>query len=99
MAMRHRPYDVLGAERGVAAEEHLWIGGAHGLRVDLWHVPLVEFDPAVALDPWKRIFLTDGHKDIVAGDRLVGFARGYQAAAAISVVLRLYLLEGDTGQL
>ncbi len=46
---------VLGAEGGIAAEEHLWIGRDERLRVDLGHVPLVEGDAAVALDPWEGV--------------------------------------------
>src|SRR6202022_3748415 len=93
------PDDVLGAERGVAAEEHLRIGRAHGLGIDLGHVPFVEFDAAVALDPGKCILLANRHQDVVAFDGLVRLARGNQAALAPGVILGLHLLKGDAGQL
>ena len=99
VAVRHRPDDVLRAERGVAAEEHLRIGRAQGLGIDLGHVPLVEFDAAVALDPGEGVLLADRDQHVVAGDGLVGFARGHQVAAALGVVLGLHLLEGDAGEL
>ena len=34
-------------------EEHLRMGRGHGLGIDLGHVPLVELDADVALDPGK----------------------------------------------
>ena len=73
--MRHRPDDVLRAERRVAAEEHLRVGRRHGLRVDLGHVPLVELDADVALDPRERVLLADRDQHVVARHVLVGLAR------------------------
>ena len=99
MAVRHRPDDVLRAERGVAAEEHFRIGRDEGLRIDLRHVPLVELDAAVALDPGEGVLLADRDQHVVAGDGLVGFARGHQVAAALGVVFGLHLLEGDADEL
>ena len=99
MAVRHRPDDVLRAERGVAAEEHLRIGRAHGLGIDLRHVPFVEFDAAIALDPGERVLLADRDQHVVAGDGLVGLARRHQVAPALGVVFGLHLLEGDAGEL
>src|SRR5216683_32770 len=99
VAVRHRPDDIFGAERGVATEEHLGIARAHGLGIDLGHVPLVEFDAAVALDPGKGVLLADRHQHVVASNRLVRLARGHQVAPAIGIVLGLHLLEGDAGEL
>src|ERR1700686_7826 len=99
VAVRHRPDDVLRAERGVAAKEHLWIGRPHGLGIDPGHVPLVEFDPAVALDPGERVLLADRHQHVVAGDGLIRFAPRHQVAPALGVVLGLHLLEDDAGEL
>ena len=99
MAVRHRPDDVLRAERGVAAEEHFRIGRAEGLGIDLRHVPLVEFDAAVALDPGEGVLLADRDQHVVAGDGLVRLARGHQIAPALGVVFGLHLLEGDAGEL
>ena len=99
MAVRHRPDDVLRAERGVAAEEDFRIGRGHGLGIDLGHVPLVEFDAAIALDPGERIFLADGDQHVVAGKVLVGLAGRHEIAAALGVAHRLDLLEHDAGEL
>jgi len=44
-------------QRRIAAEEHKWIGGLHGGGIDLGHVPFVELNPNVALDPGKGVFL------------------------------------------
>src|SRR5215212_8653320 len=99
MAVRHRPDDIFRAKRGIAAEEHLRVGRAHGLGIDLRHIPLVEFNPAVALDPRKSVFLADGHQHIIAGNRLVRFARWYETAPAARVVFRPDFLEGNAGEL
>ena len=69
--------------------------GLHGLWVDLGHVPFVEFDADVALDPRERILLADRHQHVVARDVLVGLAGGNEAAATLGVVFGLDLLEGD----
>ena len=84
MAVRDRPDDVLRAERGVAAEEHLRIGRAEGLRIDLGHVPLVELDAAVALDPGEGVLLADRDQHVVAFDGLVGLARRHQVARPLA---------------
>ena len=39
-----------------------------GHLVDHRHVPLVELDAEVALDPGERVLLADGEDDVVAGD-------------------------------
>ena len=98
VAVGHRPDDVLGAERGVAAEEDLRVGGGHGLRVDLGHVPLVEVDADVALDPGERVLLADGDQHVIARNVLVGLAGGNELAAPLGVVLGLDLLEHHAGE-
>src|SRR4051812_15604819 len=55
MAVRDRPDDVLGAERRITAEEHLWVGRRERRGVDLRHIPFVELDAAVALDPGEGV--------------------------------------------
>src|SRR5579862_6558931 len=62
VAVRYRPDDVFGPERGVAAEEYFWIGRRHRRGIDLRHVPLVEIDAAIALDPGEGILLSDGNQ-------------------------------------
>ena len=99
VAVRHRPDDVLRAERRVAAEEDFRIGRSHGLGVDLRHVPFVEVDAAVALDPRERVFLADSDQHVVARKVLIGLAGRYQVAAALGVAHRLDLLEHDAGEL
>src|SRR5580700_6493096 len=99
MAVRHRPDDILRPERGVAAEEHFWIGRGHGRGSDLRHIPLVERDAAIALDPGEGILLSDGDQHVVAGKVLIRLAGRYQIAAAFGVAHRLDLFEDDTGQL
>ncbi len=99
VAVRHRPDDVLRAERRIAAEEDLRIGRREGLRIDLRHVPLVELEPDVALDPGERVLLADRDEHVVAFEMLVRLAGRHQLAAALGVVLGLHLLEGDAGEL
>lgn len=99
VTVRDGPDDVLGAEGGVAAEEHLRICRDESLRIDLGHVPLVELDAAVLFDPGEGVLLADRDQHVVAFEGLVGLARGNEIAAAFGVVLRLHLLEGDAGEL
>src|SRR5215475_1704370 len=74
VAMGNGPDDVLRSERGIAAEENLWMRRSHRFGIHLGHIPLVEFDADVALDPWESVFLTDRDQDIIAGKMLIGFA-------------------------
>src|SRR5262245_2387502 len=99
VAMRYRPDDVLRAERRITAEEDFGIARGHRFRVDLGHVPLVELDADVALDPGKRVLLADRDQHVVAWNMLVGLAAGHQVAPALGVVLGLHLLEYDAGEL
>src|SRR5208282_1827332 len=99
VAVCHRPDDVLRSERGVAAEEPFGMRRGHGRGVDLGHVPLVEFDAAIAFDPGKGVLLADRDQYVIAGKVLVRLAGPHEIAAALAVAHRLDLLEGDAGQL
>ena len=98
VAVGDRPDDVLRAEGGVAAEEHLRMGRGHGLGIDLGHVPLVEFDADVALDPGEGVLLADRDQHVVAGEVLIGLAGRNEVAPALGVVFGLHLLEHDAGE-
>jgi hypothetical protein len=54
------PDDVLRPEGRVPAEEHAGSRALVGHRVDHRHLPLVELDAEVALDPGERVLLADG---------------------------------------
>ena len=68
MAVLDRPDDVLRAPGGVAAEKNAGARGHEGDLVDDRHVPLVEFDPDIALDPREGVLLADGENHVVAGN-------------------------------
>ena len=69
MSVRHRPYDVLGPERGIAAKKDTVPRTHHGLCVDDRAVPIIEFDANIALDPRKRVVLPDRQDHVVTGKR------------------------------
>ena len=69
------------------------------LVIDLGHVPFVEFDADVALDPGEGVLLADRHQHVVAGDVLIRLAGRHQIAPALGVVFGLHLLEHHAGQL
>ena len=98
VTMGHRPDDVLRAERRIAAEEDPRIGRAVGDLVDCRHVPLVELDSDVALDPGKGVFLAHGDEHIVAGIVNIRFAGRDQLTATLRVEARLDLLEHHAGE-
>ena len=98
VAVGDRPDDVLRAEGGVAAEEYLRMGGRHGLGIDLRHVPFVEFDADVALDPGEGILLADGDQHVVAGEVLIRLAGRNEVAPTLGVVLGLHFLEQHAGE-
>src|SRR5271170_1165750 len=98
VAMRDRPDDVFATKGGVAAKEHLGQRRLHRLRIDLGHVPAVEFNSDVALDPRKGVLLADRDQDVFARDMDVGLAGRDQVAAAAGVVFRLNLFEQNPGQ-
>ena len=88
-----------GPNADVAAEEHFGIGRGHGVRIDLGHVPFVELDAAIALDPGKRVLLADGDQHVVAWEMLIRLAGRHEIAAALGVAHRLDLLEDHAGEL
>ena len=83
----------LGPNAASPPKKTFGMGRGHGLGVDLGHVPLVELDADVALDPGERVLLADRDQHVVAGNVLVGLAGGHEVAAALGVVLGLHLLE------
>ena len=83
----HRPDDVLRAERGVAAEKDVRPRRLERDRVDLGHVPLVELQAQVVLDPGKGVLLADREDHVVAGEELLGDdTLGGDAAVGIEIV-------------
>src|SRR5262245_45993596 len=96
--MRHRPDDVLWAKRGVAAEEHARVGRCHRCGIDLRHVPLVELNPDVALDPRESVFLADRDQHVVAREVLIRLAGRNEVAAPLGVVVGLHLLENNASE-
>ena len=74
------------------------IGRGEADFAHLRHVPLVELDADVALDPGKGVFLSDGEQHVVAAVPDVRLAGGDETAAAALVDLRRDLLEGHAGQ-
>ena len=66
MSVLHSPDDVLRSPRSVPAEEHVGARRLERRLVDHRHVPLVERDPDVSLNPRERIVLADGEDNGVA---------------------------------
>src|SRR6516165_3098008 len=97
MTMGHRPDDVLGPEGGIAAEEHFGMSRGHA-RVDFRHIPFIELDPDVALDPGEGILLHDGDKHIIAGKMLVRIAGWNERAPSLAIEFGPDLLEQDAGE-
>ena len=66
--------------------------------VDVGHIPLVELDAQVALDPRKRVLLADGQDDVVGRQEFLAHdALGGDAPLRINVVF--HLVEQHPGQL
>src|ERR1700683_3559230 len=99
MAVRDGPNDVLRSKSGVAAEKHLWIARRHRLGINLRHVPFVELDAAIALDPWKRTLLADRDQHIIAREMFIGFAGGDEFAAPLGIAYRFHLLKNHPREL
>ena len=97
--VRHGPDDVLRSECSITAEEHVGPRRRHRGLVDDRHVVRVEGDAQVALDPWKRVFLTDGDEHVVAREMNNRLARRHELPPTILVLLRRDFLERDAGQL
>ena len=76
----------------------LRMGRGHGRGIDLGHVPFVELDADVALDPGEGVLLADRDQHVVAGEMLIGLAGRHQLAAALGVVFGLHLLEHHAGE-
>jgi len=93
VAVRNRPNDVLRTESRVTAKEHSGMGRGHGLGIDPGHVPFVELDAAIALDPGEGVLLADGNQYVVARENLVRLAGRHQVAPALVVAHGLHLLE------
>ena len=74
----HGGDDVLRSEGGITTEEDMREARLVAGCVDQRQAPWVETDAAVGLDPWKGVLLSDGDQHLVAIDRDVGLAGGYQ---------------------
>ncbi len=75
------------------------MGRAHRHFIHHRHIPLVELDADVALDPREGVLLTDRHQHVVALEMLIRLAGRHQSASAARVVFGLHLLEQHAGQL
>src|SRR5258705_4215788 len=90
VALLDRPDDVLRPKRGIAAEEHPGPRRLKRRLVDHRHVPFVELDPQIALDPGEGVLLADGEDHIVRGQELLaGAALGGDAPARVELLLHL----------
>ena len=58
----------------------------------------IELDAAIALDPRKRILLSDRHQHLVAVELLIRFASGTSGRLPVVVEHGLDFLEGHAGQ-
>ena len=67
MAMLHGPDDVLGAPRGISADKHAVTRGLEGGVIHDRHVPFVELDADITLDPREGVVLPDREDYVVAG--------------------------------
>src|SRR5277367_6645324 len=90
MTVFHRPNDVLGTECRVAAEKYFRPRRLVGDRVDLGHIPFIQFDADSILDPRESVLLADGEYHIVAGNEYIAQrARGLDVAI-LDVVFQLF---------
>ena len=98
VAVLDGPDDVLRPERGVATEKDVRARRLEGALVDDRHVPLVELDADVALDPRKGIFLADREDHVVRRQELL--ARDTLARdAAVRVEVIFHRLEQHADEL
>ena len=90
MAVLSGPDNVLRSPGRVAAEENALARALHGLLVHHGHVPFVELDSDIALDPRKRVLLPDRENHVVGGqkDRIDG--RGFLGAFVPLQALELH---------
>ena len=98
MTVRHCPDDVLGAKRRVTAEKDFRLHRLQRDLVDDGKSRLVELDARVALDPGKRILLSDRDEHVVAGEMNFRLAGGQQLAAALFVLARGDFFEHYAGK-
>ena len=87
-----------GPERRVAAEEHAGRRRLHGRLVDHRHVPLVELDADVALDPGERVLLADREEHVVAREVTSRLAGRHELAPALVVALAATFSNIHAGQ-
>src|SRR6266513_5737037 len=66
MSVLDCPDNVCRSPCGIATKENARLGALHRHLVHNRHVPFVEVDADVALDPRKRVVLTDGENYFVA---------------------------------
>src|SRR6185437_13885578 len=86
-AMLHGPDDVLGAEGRITPEKDPWPGGLEGHGIHFGHVPLVELDAEIGLDPGEGVLLADGEDHIVRWNELLArHPLGRDAAAGIELI-------------
>src|SRR5471032_1126782 len=87
MSLFDRPDDVLGPERGVAAEKDSRPRRLKSFGIDERHVPLVKLDAQITLDPRKCIFLADRENHIVRRlELLTDDALGRDASVRVDLI-------------
>ena len=75
-------------------KKDFWIRRLECRFIDDRHLPFVEIDADVPLDPRKAVFLSDGDQNVVRRIKYVGFAGRDEAAFAVFVVFGLDLFKG-----
>ena len=97
VAVLDRPDDVLRAEGGIAAEVDAGARRLEGARIDDRHVPFVELDAEIALDPREGVLLADREDHVVRGQELLSDdALGGDAPAGVELVF--HPLEAHPGE-
>src|SRR5207302_11043576 len=82
VAVLDRPDDVLRSEGGIAAEVDAGARRLESGRIDDRHVPFVELDAEIALDPREGVLLADREDHVVRGQEVLSDdARGGDAPA------------------
>src|ERR1700733_11102522 len=90
VSMLHRPDDVFRTEGGIAAEEHFRASRLESDRVDLGHMPFVEFDADPLLDPGKSVLLADRQNHVIAWEEHVTQRTGRLDVAVLDVVFQFF---------
>ena len=97
MRLFDSPDDVLRPKGGVTAEENTGLRRLKGFQINQRHVPLVELDTKIALDPRKRILLANGQDDVVGRlELLADDTLGRNPAVRVDVVF--HLVEQHSGE-